>query len=176
MGDMGEFWVFGYGSLMWRPGFEFLDSSRARLFGFHRSLCLESRVHRGTLKRGGLVLALDRGGSCVGIAYKVDVTKRQEVIVYLRERELVTNAYLEREVAVTLDTGRKVRALTYVMNRTHDQYAGNLSVEEAMRRIVGARGISGKNEDYVLNAVEHLRALGIKDHWLEKVADLISQG
>lgn len=174
MADMGEFWVFGYGSLMWRPGFEFLGSTRARLFGYHRSLCLESRVHRGTAERGGLVLALDRGGSCVGIAYQVDLSKREQVISYLRERELVTSAYLECEVSIKLDNGKQAHAITYIMNRAHEQYAGALSVDDAAKRIVGAVGISGRNEDYVHNAVEHLKALGIRDRWLEEVEKAIS--
>lgn len=171
---MGEFWVFGYGSLMWRPGFEHLGAQRAQLFGYHRSLCLESRVHRGTPTRRGLVLALDRGGSCVGIAYRVDEARRDEVVAYLRERELVTNAYLERVVIIRLPDGRSVHAITYVMDRSHEQYAGVLSVEEAASRVVGAAGISGANEDYVFNAVDHLKALGIRDHWLESVAKSIS--
>lgn len=170
---MGEFWVFGYGSLMWRPGFEHLGGQRAQLFGYHRSLCLESRVHRGTPTRSGLVLALDRGGSCVGIAYQVDTAKSEQVVAYLRERELVTNAYLERMVTIRLLDGRTVQAITYVMDRGHEQYAGALNVEEAATRVVGAAGISGANEDYVFNAVEHLKALSIRDHWLESVANSI---
>ncbi len=171
---MGEFWVFGYGSLMWRPGFEHLGGQRARLFGFHRSLCLESRVHRGTPERSGLVLALDRGGSCIGIAYQVDQAHWDQVVTYLRERELVTNAYLERVITIRLSDGRLVQAITYVMDRTHEQYAGALNVEEAAARVIGAVGISGANEEYVFNAVDHLKALGIRDHWLESVANSIS--
>jgi glutathione-specific gamma-glutamylcyclotransferase len=171
---MGEFWVFGYGSLMLRPGFDSMGGQRARLFGYHRSLCLESRVHRGSPERGGLVLALDKGGSCVGIAYQVDLTKRDEVIAYLRARELVTSAYIEREVSIRLSDGRSVQAVTYVMDRTHEQYAGSMSPEDAAVKVRGAVGISGANEDYVLNAVSHLHALGIRDHWLEEVAAIIS--
>ncbi len=172
---MGEFWVFGYGSLMWRPGFDHLGGQRARLFGYHRSLCLESRVHRGSPERGGLVLALDKGGSCVGIAYRVDAAKRSEVIDYLRARELVTSAYIEREVSVRLADGRSRSAITYVMDRTHEQYSGSLSVSEAAEKVSGSVGISGANEDYVFNAVEHLKALGIRDHWLEAVAKQLSE-
>jgi glutathione-specific gamma-glutamylcyclotransferase len=171
---MGEFWVFGYGSLMWRPGFESLSKQRARLFGYHRSLCLESRVHRGSPERGGLVLALDKGGSCVGIAYQVEFAKREEVIAYLRARELVTSAYIEREVSIRLADGTPVRAITYVMDSSHEQYAGRLSTQAAAQKVVGAVGISGANEDYVISAVNHLQILGIRDHWLEEVARLIS--
>lgn len=170
---MSETWIFGYGSLMWRPGFEYLAKHRARVFGFHRSLCLESRVHRGTTERGGLVLALDKGGSCVGIAFQIEPSKREEVIEYLRARELVTNAYLEREVSIRLSDGRTVSAITYIMDRTHEQYAGSLSAQQAATKVTGAAGISGPNEDYVLNAVDELQKLGIRDHWLEEVARLI---
>lgn len=173
MADMGDFWVFGYGSLMWKPGFDHVETVRARVSGYRRSLCLASRVHRGTPEREGLVLALDRGGSCVGVAFRVEPHKRDDVIAYLRERELVTYAYLERFVKITLPDGRKGEALTYVIDRSHEQYAGSLSEAEAARRVMGAVGKSGTNEDYVLNTIEHLQALGIRDHWLEEVGRII---
>lgn len=173
MADMGDFWVFGYGSLMWNPGFDHVERVRARVSGYRRSLCLKSRVHRGTPEREGLVLALDRGGSCVGVAFRVEAQKRATVIDYLRERELVTNAYLEREVSITLPDGGRSKAITYVIDRMHDQYAGAISEEEAASRVKGAVGKSGANEDYVLNTIEHLQALGIRDHWLERVGAII---
>ena len=114
------------------------------------------------------MLALDRGGSCVGVAFRVDDAKRDSVIDYLRERELVTNAYLEKHVSISLPDGRKGRAITYVIDRSHVQYAGSLTEEEAAERVKGAVGISGANEDYVLNTIEHMKALGIRDNWLEK--------
>ena len=173
MADMGDFWVFGYGSLMWKPGFDHVETVRARVSGYRRSLCLTSRVHRGTPEREGLVLALDRGGSCVGVAFRVEAAKRDDVIAYLRERELVTNAYLEKYVSITLADGRRGRAISYVIDRSHAQYAGSLSEQEAAARVIGAVGKSGANEDYVLNTIEHLQALGIRDHWLEQVGTLI---
>ena len=173
MADMGDFWVFGYGSLMWRPGFDHVETRRARLFGYKRSLCIISRVYRGTPERPGLVLGLDRGGSCVGVAFKVEAAKREEAIAYLRERELVSNAYNERMVEITLNDGNKVSALTYLVNRAHEQYSGALTVEQASTRVSGAIGQAGPNEDYVHNTVAHIRALGIRDRWLEGVADAV---
>jgi glutathione-specific gamma-glutamylcyclotransferase len=169
MPDMGEFWVFGYGSLMWRPGFDFAESHRARLQGWRRALCVHSYVHRGTEARPGLVLGLDRGGSCIGMAFRVDDALRDEVLAYLRERELVTNVYLEVVKAVALETGETVRALCYVVDRSHRQYAGHLDPEEAAGIVLGAVGQSGANPDYVHSTVEHLRGMNIRDHWLEKV-------
>jgi cation transport protein ChaC len=171
--DMGDFWVFGYGSLMWRPGFAHTATHRARLHGFRRSLCVRSWVHRGTPERPGLVLGLDRGGSCVGLAFRVPGELGDEVTAYLRERELVTNVYLERTLSVRLETGEQVPALCYIVDRAHPQYAGRLDEEHAADSVIGAVGLSGANEDYVLNTVAHLQALGIRDHWLEGVAKRI---
>ena len=167
---MGDFWVFGYGSLIWRPGFAHVETRRATLRGYRRALCIYSFVHRGTPERPGLVLGLDRGGSCVGIAFRVPGELRDEVLAYLRERELVTNVYLERSVSVGLDGGEKVSAVTYVADRSHGQYAGSLDEEQAAAVVRGAAGQSGVNEEYVFNTVRHLQALGIRDRWLEGVA------
>lgn len=167
---MDDFWVFGYGSLMWRPGFAHIETRKARLFGYHRALCVHSHVHRGTPDRPGLVLGLDRGGSCLGLAFRVPGELAGEVTAYLRERELVTNVYLERRLPVRLATGPQVEALTFVVDRNHPQYAGSLDTAHAVQRISGAIGQSGRNEEYVFNTVEHLKALGIRDHWLETVA------
>jgi cation transport protein ChaC len=171
--DMGDFWVFGYGSLMWRPGFAHVETERARLHGFRRSLCVYSWVHRGSEERPGLVLGLDRGGSCVGLAFRVPGDLRDEVVAYLRERELVTGVYLERLLPVRLAGGAEVTALSYVVDRNHEQYAGRLSPEQAAAIVSGGVGQSGRNEEYLFNTVEHLEALGIRDHWLESVAALV---
>ena len=167
---MGDFWVFGYGSLIWRPGFAHVETQRARLHGYRRSLCVYSFVHRGTRNRPGLVLGLDRGGSCVGLAFRVPGDLRDEVMAYLRERELVTNVYLERMLKIRLDGGDTVDAVVYIVDRQHEQYAGALDAAHAAAVVRGAVGQSGINEDYVLSTLEHLEALGIRDHWLEDVA------
>ena len=166
---MDEFWVFGYGSLMWNPGFAFTERAGAQVFGYRRSLCVRSWVHRGSQEQPGLVLGLDRGGSCRGMAFRVSVSEQDAVLGYLRERELVTHVYKERVMPVALADGRRVKAVTYVIDREHHQYAGNLAVPEAARIVHGARGKSGPNDAYVLNTVVHLQEMGIRDHWLEQV-------
>lgn len=174
--DMDEFWVFGYGSLMWRPGFAYEDAQHARLFGYHRAFCVLSHVHRGTPERPGLVLGLDRGGSCLGMAFRVHDAAADEVLAYLRGRELVTHVYKERHVSLQLGSGRRVTALAYVVDRAHAQYSGSLTPDEAAARICGAVGQSGPNEDYVINTANHLRQMNIHDHWLEQVAQAICDG
>ncbi|MEZ5810384.1 MAG: gamma-glutamylcyclotransferase [Rhizobiaceae bacterium] len=171
---MSDFWVFGYGSLIWRPGFAHTETQRAHLYGYRRALCIRSWVHRGTEQRPGLVLGLDHGGSCTGLAFRVPGELRDEVLAYLRERELVTNVYRERELAVRLETGERATAIGFVVDRSHRQYAGALHVDEAVRRVTGAVGQSGPNEEYVVSTVEHLKALGIRDHWLESVAEQLN--
>jgi len=169
---MGELWVFGYGSLIWRPGFPFLEALPARLAGFHRALCIYSHVHRGTPERPGLVLGLDRGGSCLGRAFRVDTRHRDETIDYLREREQATAVYLERHLPVTLLDGsqRRVEALAYVADRRHAQYAGRLEHDRQLELVAAGVGHSGVNRDYVLSTVAALADLGIRDATLARIA------
>jgi cation transport protein ChaC len=171
--DMDEFWVFGYGSLMWNPGFDVEERVQARAFGFRRSLCVRSHVHRGTPDRPGLVLGLDRGGSCRGVAFRVNLDLRDEVLDYLRRRELVTNVYKERTLPLALADGRQVRSVGYVVDRDHLQYAGALEVEEAAGIVAQSTGQSGPNDAYVFNTFSHLQDMGIRDLWLEGVVDAI---
>jgi len=166
---MGDFWVFGYGSLIWRPGFEFIDEKKALLRGRHRALCVHSWVHRGTKDRPGLVLGLDEGGACHGLARLVAGKKREAVIAYLRERELVTHVYLEKWVTITLEGGENVQALTYVVDPGHTQYASGMSLSETAQQIRQAHGKSGPNTDYVRNTVQSLIDLDIRDEALEEL-------
>lgn len=174
MTDMDDFWVFGYGSLMWRPGFEYAQTVRGRLFGFRRALCIYSYVHRGTPERPGLVLGLDRGGSCSGMVFRVKGCDRDAVMATLRERELVTNVYIEKHLPVHLSTGDRVAAVCYIADRQHQQFAGSLSADDAARRIAVSRGQSGHNVDYVASTLTHLKEMNIRDHWLEDVAERMS--
>jgi cation transport protein ChaC len=170
--DMSDFWVFGYGSLMWRPGFDHVESSPARLVGAHRALCVYSWVHRGTREQPGLVLGLDHGGSCRGIAYRVAAEKRGAVIAYLRERELVTNVYREAWRVIRIDgEPRTATALTYLVDPQHEQYAGKLSRDVLLSLVRGGVGCSGVNADYVINTAAHLASLGLRDPVLEWLAD-----
>ena len=157
-------WVFGYGSLIWRPGFSFLEQRQAHLPGAHRRLCVLSHVHRGTPERPGLVLGLDRGGSCHGVAFRVARGAWRETVDYLRAREQVTMVYREAVRPVRLDgSGEKVRALTYTVDHTHAQYAGALPIGEQLRLVRQGHGQSGPNVDYVRNTHAHLDELGIHD-------------
>jgi cation transport protein ChaC len=169
---MSDFWVFGYGSLMWRPGFDHVEAVPARLSGAHRALCVYSWVHRGTREQPGLVLGLDRGGSCRGIAYRVAGDRRDEVIAYLRERELVTEVYRESWRAIRLEgpEPRTETALAYLADPTHEQYAGKLSREALLERVRDGVGRSGVNAEYVISTAEHLRKLGFGDPVLDWLA------
>lgn len=168
-----DFWVFAYGSLMWRPGFEFLERRNARLVGAHRALCVYSFVHRGTPAKPGLVFGLDRGGNCRGIAYRVSAAKRPETIDYLRAREQVTLVYREtwRRVWLDDDPQQGVHALCYVVDRGHRQYAGRLSLHEQLHHARQGHGRSGACRDYVLSAMKELQALGIRDPELQVLAE-----
>ncbi|MGH6673991.1 MAG: gamma-glutamylcyclotransferase [Xanthobacteraceae bacterium] len=171
--ESGELWVFGYGSLMWRPGFDALERVPARLKGLHRSLCVFSHVHRGTPERPGLVLGLDRGGMCRGIAYRVAAAARAETIAYLRGREQVTLVYRETVRRIELEDAprRQVRALCYVVDRGHAQYAGRLSLADRLHWVRQGHGRSGPNPEYVLETVRALEALGYRETELHLLAE-----
>lgn len=171
--DMDDFWVFGYGSLMWNPGFPFEERQRARLHGYRRALCISSNHYRGTDENPGLVLGLERGGSCHGVAFRVAAENHNQVMSYLRERELISNVYKERIVTVSLLDGRRANAVTYVADPMHVQYASGLTVDESARIICSAVGSAGRNVDYVFNTVQHLQDMGISDALLEKVATCV---
>lgn len=163
----GELWIFAYGSLMWRPGFPHSLKCGATLRGWRRSLCVYSHIYRGTPERPGLVLGLDRGGSCRGVAFRVDATLRETTIRYLREREQVTAVYVERTAPITLESGERVRALTYVANRLHPQYVGRLEREATLELVRAGMGRSGANAAYVTETHDHLLAIGVRDRELE---------
>jgi len=168
-----DLWVFGYGSLMWRPGFSHLERIEARLIGAHRALCIYSFVHRGTPERPGLVLGLDHGGTCRGIAYRVAGAERAETVAYLRAREQGTSVYREciRAIWLKSEPARRVPALCYVADRGHAQYAGRLTLEQQLHHVRQGHGQSGANRDYVIETVNALEQLGYRETELHLLAE-----
>jgi cation transport protein ChaC len=166
-------WVFGYGSLIWDPGFPVAEQRIATLGGWHRSFCMRSIHHRGTVDHPGLVLALDRedSASCTGVAFRVASGHEEPTLLALRERELVSSAYLERVLPVSTDAG-PLQALTYVIDPDHVQYC-HLDREEQARIIAAATGGRGRNRDYLWSTAAHLAELGIADPDLEWLADRV---
>ncbi|MGX9966238.1 gamma-glutamylcyclotransferase [Roseomonas sp. F4] len=175
----GALWVFGYGSLIWRPGFDHAGSHPALLPGFHRRFCLWSHHYRGTPEAPGLVLGLDRGGACRGVAFRVPGAAAAEVLRYLDERELPDGAevvYHRRVLPVRLldQPGRPVvPAVTYVANRDCRLYVRGLPEAAAARAIGQGIGRMGANRDYLLNTLHHLAAMGVRDRGLARIAALL---
>ena len=161
-------WVFAYGSLIWRPDFVAAETRLARLAGWHRAMCILSTVYRGTPDRPGLVLGLDRGGSCRGRALRVASADWPAVKAMLDARELVTGVYHPRFLPVRLDDGRRVPAYAFVCARGHAQYWSG-SADEAVRLIRQGTGSSGRARDYLASTVEHLAALGLADRALGRL-------
>lgn len=160
--------VFGYGSLMWNPGFPHLDIREAMLHGWHRSFCVYSHRYRGTPEKPGLVLGLDRGGSCRGMALKVARTDAVDVLGYLWDREMVTGVY--RPCLLKARAGdESLSCHTFVADRRHRQYAGGLPMDEMVRLIRQGVGESGLNRDYLANTVRHLDEAGVTDGPLHRL-------
>lgn len=158
-------WIFGYGSLIWNPGFAWSDRQPARLSGFRRSFCMRSIHHRGTVARPGLVLALDAalGADCRGIAFELAPQIAEETLEYLRARELISAAYLETVQPITLASGVTVPAVAYVIDRDHEQYCAGLSLDDQAAIIARAVGGRGPNADYLHQTATHLAELGLPD-------------
>ncbi len=171
-----DLWIFAYGSLMWRPDFVFEEQRRARVFGLHRALCIYSHHYRGTTEHPGLVLGLDRGGSCVGLCFRIAASVQAATLEAVRRRELITGVYEEITAPVRLDDGRRLSAVTYVANRRHTQYAGVLPAADVARLVAQGLGVAGPNIDYVRNTLDHLRDLGITERRLADVVHRCGAG
>ena len=173
-------WVFGYGSLIWNPGFPVAERRLATMSGFQRSFCMSSIHHRGTDDDPGLVLALDpvEDASCIGVAFAVPDAEAVATVAYLRERGLISSAYIERVLPVAFEDGETVQALAYVVDTDHVQYVGGIERERQAQIIAHAVGGRGPNTEYLWNTVNHLGELGIEDHeleWLNKrVREIVS--
>lgn len=188
-----EAWIFGYGSLMWNPGFPFIEARRARLTGYHRAFCIYSIHYRGTERQPGLVLGLDRGGVCDGMAFRIAPEKRDEVLAYLRRRELIYGVYREALVPLDLhhepaspapsdeghstmpqpvEDARTVSAIAYIAERAHPAYAGMLPPQRAASLIRRSAGHGGTNLDYLLSTLCHLETLGIAEPRLYRLLAL----
>lgn len=163
-----DFWVFGYGSLIWNPGFPHVEVRSGLLTGYHRHFCVYSHRYRGTPECPGLVLGLDQGGTCEGLVFRVPAAEAVEVMQYLDEREMVTGVYLPGWHEVATENGA-VSAITFVADPEHEQYSGRLPQEELIRLVVQGQGERGSCRDYLQNTVHHLEALGLHDPYLSEL-------
>ncbi len=175
--DPADLWIFGYGSLIWNPGFAVMETRRARLTGYHRAFCIYSIHYRGTERQPGLVLGLDRGGVCDGVAFRIAPEARERTLTYLRQRELIYGVYREARLPVDLEhagDGRSqtVWAITYIAERAHPAYAGCLPLAREAQLIRRSAGRGGTNLDYLLNTRRHLIELGIREPRLERLVTL----
>lgn len=171
MSTAKPYWVFGYGSLMWNPGFATPETTPARLQGWHRAFCIYSEHYRGTPKRPGLILGLLPGGACRGLAHRLPRDKYEEVRRYLIVREIDNDGVYQEVVRpIHLADGRTVPALVYLADRTHRQFAGKLSIARSARLVRQGHGVTGSNVDYLENTLAHLRELKMRDDNLEELA------
>jgi len=161
-----HYWVFGYGSLMWRPGFPFAEMAPAHLSGWRRDMCIQSIHYRGTPDVPGLVSGLTPGGACQGRAYRIEPHDVDDVIAYLDERELVTDVYLPQHHDVSLSDGRTVAARVYVADIDHDQFAGHWPQDRKVEYLLQGVGSEGRSLEYLSNIIEQLGQLGIEDEGL----------
>lgn len=169
-----DVWVFGYGSLIWRPDFAFSERRQALLYGYHRALCLWSRVNRGTPERPGLVFALDTGGSCRGVAYKIAADNVPDTMQALWHREMPSGSYLPKWLKCRTSEG-PITALTFIMNRNTNAYVTGMPPEQLVRVINGAHGRNGPCREYVVETAVALKKYGIKDQQLQNVIQYLEQ-
>lgn len=168
----GKLWVFAYGSLIWKPAFEYISAQPALIYGYHRDFCVHSVVHRGTYERSGLVLGLAPGGACRGMLFEIAPRHADAAIEALDARELVTDVYRPAQVKTRAPSG-EAQARTYICDTAHAEYAGRLDIDDMARRILGAVGDQGPNEEYLINTVHALREMALHDVRLEAVYEKI---
>jgi glutathione-specific gamma-glutamylcyclotransferase len=170
----GDLWVFGYGSLMWSPGFRASRKSVALARGYHRAMCILSHRYRGTPDKPGLVMGLCRGGSCWGMAFRVPAGRVRRVLALLWKREMLNKVYKPTLIPVVVAPGRRIRALAFVADVTHRQFVGELSLRGRARLIAQGIGERGRCMDYIRNTLEHMLALGLDDPRLSRLLDAAS--
>ena len=175
MAQMTPIWVFAYGSLLWNPGFDFAERLHARVTGWRRNFCLLSNRYRGTPQQPGLVLALDKGGVCDGIVYRLPDAERQSILAYLWDREMITGAYCPITVRARTCAGAK-SAISFAINRDHRQYAGALGVREKVKLIARGYGENGPNRDYVFSTAAYLRAIAVECEEVNSIAAALQAG
>ena len=168
----GDLWVFGYGSLMWSPGFRASEKSTALVRGYHRALCILSSRYRGTPEKPGLVMGLCRGGSCWGMAYRVPAVRVCRVLAALWKREMLNKVYKPTLIPVTVAPGRRIRALAFVADTAHRQFVRELDLHGRARLVAQGIGQRGYCVDYIRNTLEHMLALGVDDPHLSRVLDV----
>jgi cation transport protein ChaC len=165
----GDLWVFGYGSLMWSPGFSYSQKARGRIHGYHRALCILSTRYRGTKRKPGLVMGLCRGGSCWGMAYRLHAGEVRRALVRLWKREMPRRVYAPRLLLVQIAGGRHVRALAFLADPTHPAYVRELDLHGRARLVAQGIGQRGTAVDYIRNTLEHMHQLGVSDPHLERI-------
>jgi glutathione-specific gamma-glutamylcyclotransferase len=164
-------WVFGYGSLIWKPEFDYDAREPARIHGYHRRLCLRSVLYRGTHECPGIVAGLDRGGSCFGLAYRINAADVPTVFRQLWEREMFLGSYRPTWVHGQLRSGARAEALAFVVRRDTGNYCGDLAEDEIIEILVSACGVRGTSLDYLQRTVAALRDAGLRDVHLERLAE-----
>jgi len=167
----GQFWVFGYGSLMWSPCFSYREKRLARAHGYHRALCILSTRYRGTHTKPGLVMGLCRGGSCWGMAFRIGERDVRKALTRLWYREMPRRVYQPRLVPIRLSGGRRLRALAFVADPSHPAYMRELDLHGRARLVAQGIGQRGPNIDYIRNTLNHMHEVGVRDPHLERVLD-----
>ena len=171
--DPGEdVWVYGYGSLIWNPAFHFVERCVAKLHGFHRRFVFWSTSGRGSPDRPGMMLALEPGGCCSGVAFRIAPDAVDTELSSIFMRELMTGSYKPRWVRLEMEQG-PARALTFTANKNHINYAGRLPLEEVAMHMCHAEGGLGTCREYLFNTTEHLLELGIRDSGLETLNKMV---
>jgi cation transport protein ChaC len=170
-----DLWLFGYGSLIWNPAFHHVERRIARLHGYHRRYCLWTWLGRGTPERPGLMLGLDRGGSCAGVAFRIAAKAVDSELDVVWRREMVTGSYAPTWVRLRTADGERIPAIAFVINHAHERYASGLADSEVASVVAIAEGRLGACRDYLFNTIAHLEALGLRDRGLERVAMLVRE-